>query len=80
MDYQKFKIIPSPEKGFKRGNAYQAKDKYYKHRDCVYYEKSGNKASDCKTVSDIKERRLILSKKKLCFNCTALFRLCLRGI
>ena len=64
------KIIPSPEKGFKGENAYQANDKNYKHRDCVYCEKSGHKASDCKTVSDIEERRLILSKKKLCFNCT----------
>ena len=34
-----------------------------------YCEKSGRKVSDCKTVSDIEERRVILSKKKLCFNC-----------
>ena len=66
------KIIPSPEKGFKCENAYQANDKNYnnKHCDCVYCEKSGHKASDCKTVSDIQERRLILSKKKLSFSCT----------
>ena len=64
------KIIPRPEKGFKCENAYQANDKSYKHRDCVYCEKSGHKASDCKTVSDIEERRLTLSKKKLCFSCT----------
>ena len=34
------------------------------------FEKSGDKASDCKIVSDIEERRLILSRKKLWFNCT----------
>ena len=54
------KIIPSPEKSFKRENT-------YKHRDCVYCEKFDHKASDCKTVSDIEERRLILSKKKNMF-------------
>ena len=26
--------------------------------------------NDCKTVTDIEKRRLILSEKKLCFNCT----------
>ena len=64
------KIIPSPEKGFKRENAYQTNDKSYKHRDCVYCEKSKDKASDCKIVSEIEERRLIFSKKKLYFNRT----------
>ena len=68
MDY--LKSENNPEKGFKRENAYQIKDKNYKHRDCFYCEKSGHKVSDCKTVSDIEERRLILSKKKLCFSCT----------
>ena len=63
------KIIPSPEKGFKRENVYQTNDKNYKCRG-VYFEKSGHKPSDCKTVSDIEELRLILSKKKICFNCT----------
>ena len=56
------KIISSPEKSFKRDNAYQTNDKNYKHRDCVYCEKSGHKASDCK-YGDIKESRLILSEK-----------------
>ena len=69
MEYQKSENIPSPKKDFKCENAYQTNDKSYKHRDCVYCEKSGRKVSDCKTVSDIEERRVILSKKKLCFNC-----------
>ena len=64
------KILPSPEKSFKRENTYQTNYKIYKHGGCVYCEKSGHKASDCKTVSDIKKRRLTLSNKKLCFNYT----------
>ena len=36
---------------------------------CVYYEKPGHKASEYELVSGTPERRLILSKKKLCFNC-----------
>ena len=60
----------SLEKSFKRKNAYQTNDKNDNHHDCFYCEKPGLKASDCKTVSDIEERRLILSKKKLCFNYT----------
>ena len=36
----------------------------------VYCEKSGHKSSECELVSETRERRLILSKKKLCFNCT----------
>ena len=65
------KIIPSLEKGFKRENEYQANYKNYKPRGCVCCEKSGHKASDCKTVSDIVECRVILAKKKKCFNSTA---------
>ena len=57
------KISPSPEKDFKHESAYQINDKKYKFLECIYCEKSGHKSSDCKTVSDIKERRLILSKK-----------------
>ena len=57
-------MIPRPGKVVKRESAYQANDKSYKHRECVYCGKSGHKASDCKTVSDIEERRLILLKKK----------------
>ena len=37
---------------------------------CVYCEKPGHKSSECELVSETPERRLILSKKKLCFNCT----------
>ena len=36
----------------------------------MYCEKPGHKATECKTVSDIEDCWLILSKKKLCFSCT----------
>ena len=36
---------------------------------CVYCEKPGNKSSENELVSGTSERRLILSKKKLCLNC-----------
>ena len=49
------KIISNSEKGFKHGKVHQTNDKNYKHRDCVYCEKSGHKASGYKTVSDIEE-------------------------
>ena len=38
---------------------------------CVYCEKAGHRSSDCELVIGISERRLILSKKKMCFNCTS---------
>ena len=37
---------------------------------CVYCEKPGHKSCECKLVSGTPELRLILSKTKLCFNCT----------
>ena len=58
------KLTPSPEKVFKHGNAYQTKDKSYKYHDCVYYDKSWQKAIDCKPVSGVKECKPILSQKK----------------
>ena len=37
---------------------------------CVYCEKPGHKSSECELVSEPPERKMILSKKRLCFNCT----------
>ena len=42
----------------------------HKFRACVYCDKEGHKSSKCKTVAKVSERRLILSQKRLCFNCT----------
>ena len=61
----------------KSENVYQIKEQESKNREsnpnprvCIYCEKSGHKVCECESVSSIKERRLILPKKKLCFNCT----------
>lgn len=39
-------------------------------KKCAYCESSDHKASDCKNVENISERKKILLTKKLCFNCT----------
>ena len=38
--------------------------------ESVYCDKEGHKSTECKTVAKVSERRLILSQKRLCFNCT----------
>ena len=65
------KTAGNPEKNFRRENLFQVRDKDQKPAYvCVYCEKPGHKSSECELVSGTPERRLILSKKKLCFNCT----------
>ena len=49
---------------------FQTKEQKQTARACVYCEKQGHKASQCESVKSVEDRRLILSKKKLCFNCT----------
>ena len=44
--------------------------KQNKPNECIYCEKTGHRAADCKNVTSVSERRKILSRKKLCFNCT----------
>ena len=39
-------------------------------RACVYYE-GEHKSGDCEKVTNVKERKEILAKKRLCFNCAA---------
>ena len=62
---------------YKRENVYQMKEQEFKNRESnskprvsLFCEKSGSKASESETVSIIDERRLILARKKLCFNRT----------
>ena len=65
------KTAGNSEKNFRRENLFQVRDKDKKPAyACVYYEKPGHKFSECELVSGNREHRLILSKKKLCFNCT----------
>ena len=49
---------------------FKQKSKKQTARACVYCEKQGHKASQCESVKSVEDRRLIISKKKLCFNCT----------
>ena len=63
------KTAGNPEKNFRRENFFQARDKDQKPAYVrVYCEKPGHKSSECELVSGTPERRLILAKKKLCFN------------
>ena len=57
----------NPEKGISYSKIYQAKQT---KSECVYHEKPDHRSSDCKTAKTVTERRIILSDKKLCFNCT----------
>ena len=49
---------------------YYTRENGHKSRVCVYCDKEERKFSECKTVAKVLERRLILSQKRLCFNCT----------
>ena len=46
---------------------FQARD--YKPRGCVYCRDVGHKATECQKITDMGDRKQILAKKKLCFNC-----------
>ena len=63
------KIAGNPEKSFTRVNLFQVRDKEPTYV-CVYCEKPGHISRECELVSGTQESRLILSKKKLCVNCT----------
>ncbi len=39
-------------------------------RACVYCDKDDHRSSDCSLVTAAEDRRKILAKRKLCFNCT----------
>ena len=62
---------------YKRENVSQIKEQESKNRESnpktsagIYCEKLGHKTSECESVSSIEECRLILARKKLCFNYT----------
>ena len=65
------KTAGNPEKNFRRESLFQVRDKDQNPAYvCVYCEKPGHEYSECELVSGNPERRLALSKKKSCFNCT----------
>ena len=41
-------------------------------KPCVYCDAEDHKPAECKKVGDMKQRRKILSDKRLCFNCTGI--------
>ena len=47
-------------------------------RDCVYCGSAEHGAANCNKVTDLKQRRTILTSKRLCFNCTGPHRAALR--
>ena len=51
------------------GKLYHARDQE-KPRGCVYCEDKDHKSSECLKVKTVSERRQILAKRHLCFNCT----------
>ena len=59
----------SSDKGQKCENLYQTKDSSTNHV-CIFCEISRHRESQCQKTSSLDQRRLILPKKKLCFNCT----------
>ena len=64
------KIFVPSDKNQKRDKMYYTRENEHKSRVCVYCDKEGHKSSKCKTVAKVSGRRLILSQKRLCFNCT----------
>lgn len=64
------KPLPGGSQWHKRSKTFQAKQREWKARACVYCEGTGHKASDCNKVVSVDELKKILSEKQLCFNCT----------
>ena len=65
------KTAENSEKHFRRENLFQLRNKDQKSAYvCYYSETPGHKSSECDLVGGTPERRLILPKKKLCFDFT----------
>ena len=58
----------SHSRGHGHGHSYQAT--LHQVRRCAYCDGEDHKATECRKVTDVKQRRKILSEKRLCFNCT----------
>ena len=57
--------------GFLRQRSYQARQDIGRQmHGCVYCDKTGHFAANCPKVSSVGDRKKILTKKQLCFNCT----------
>jgi hypothetical protein len=65
-------IQPSDRKGdsHSRGHGHSYQATLHQVRRCAYCDGEDHKATECRKVTDVKQRRKILSEKRLCFNCT----------
>ncbi|XP_028408717.1 uncharacterized protein LOC114531281 [Dendronephthya gigantea] len=52
-----------------RKSVFHAREDEARVRGCVYCEDVGHKATQCDKITDTSERKKILTKKGLCFNC-----------
>ncbi|XP_028415553.1 uncharacterized protein LOC114538695 [Dendronephthya gigantea] len=52
-----------------RKKLYNARSEEFRPRGCVYCGDLGHKAVQCEKIKDVTERKRILAKKGLCFNC-----------
>ena len=59
-----------PPEHQKRERVYQVRQSDSEFKNCVYCNKADHKSTKCNSVTSVKQRRKILSDKKLCFNCT----------
>ena len=64
------KNILNNDQKHKREGVFQTKGQKQTLRACGYCDNQGHKASQFQSVKSVEDRRLILSKKKLDFNCT----------
>ena len=62
---------PSSHSLPKKNTVYQTKDEVGRMgRGCIYCNSEDHKATECKKVPNLNQRKKILSDKRLCFNCT----------
>jgi hypothetical protein len=52
-----------------RKSVFHAREDEVRVRGCVYCEDAGHKATQCNKITNTSERKKILAKKGLCFNC-----------
>ena len=64
------KNILNNDQKHRREGVFQTKEKNQTSCACLYCDEQGHKASKCEPVKRAAGRRLMLSRKKLCFNCT----------
>ncbi len=63
--------FPGDREETKRKMVFNTKNEKYRPRVCVYCGDLNHKAVQCEKVTDISERKRILARKGLCFNCAA---------